>query len=334
MDKHSDSLITFIKQESLSRENTPFHHSTSSVPPQSRHNTPAVTVAAPPATPVVEEADIPACSQESANTVSTAPIPDTPSKPLKVEDDSTISPLIQDSPSNNPSSSRRKKRKSRRGKGTFVDTTISQPVEQQQQQPPPPQMKLTHANKQWFDIFHTKQSSQSISTIATEHVPVIPTVRIDEQFNYVKEILERSISWVMLPLRWTLHWVAIYLLPFAIALGFLAFIAYLIFPRYIFSAIPSILTTTASIVAFPARLVVTKTPEVWCSYIRIGCHRNNNEGEEVVRNATFATDLEVRNAFTVIHNLNYLNNSSNRLVLDSVFPSIIKLILGKYPFRR
>ena len=193
-------------------------------------------------------------------------------------------------------------------------------------------MKLTHSNKQWFDIFQTKQSSQSISTVATEHVPRVHSVRIEEQFNYVKEIFERSISWVMLPLRWTLHWVAIYLLPFAIALGFLAFIAYLIFPRYIFSAIPSIFTSTASIVAFPARLMATKTPQVWCSYVGIGCHRRNSEGEEVVRNATFATDLEVRNAFTVIHNLNYLNNSSNRLVLDSVFPSIIKLILGKYPF--
>ena len=330
MDKHSDSLITFIKQESLSRENTPFHHSTSPVPPQSRHNSPA----AHPVTPVVEVADIPTCSQESADTVSTAPIPDTPSKPLKLEDDTTISPLIQDSPSNNPSSSRRKKRKSRRGKGTFVETTASQPVEQRQQRPPPPQMKLTHSNKQWFDIFQTKQSSQSISTIATEHVPVVPSVYIEEQFNYVKEIFERSISWIMLPLRWTLHWAAIYLLPFAIALGVLACITYLIFPRYIFSAIPSIFTTTASIIIFPARLVVTKTPEVWCSYVGIGCHRKNTEGEEVVRNATFATDLEVRNAFTVIHNLNYLNNSSNRLVLDSVFPPTSKLITGKYPFRR
>ena len=328
--EHPDSLITFIKQESLSRENTPFHRSTSPIPPQSRHNTPAVTAAARPVTPVVEGADIPACSQESANTVSTAPIPDTPSKPLKLEDDTIINPLIQDSPSNNPSSARRKKRKSRRGRGTFIDTTTSQPVEQQQ--PPPPLMKLTHSNKQWFDIFQTKQSSQSISTVATEHVPLVHSVRIEEQFNYVKEIFERSISWVMLPLRWTLHWVAIYLLPFAIALGFLAFIAYLIFPRYIFSAIPSIFTSTASIVAFPARLMVIKTPQVWCSYVGIGCHRRNSEGEEVVRNATFATDLEVRNAFTVIHNLNYLNNSSNRLVLDSVFPSIIKLILGKYPF--
>ena len=98
-------------------------------------------------------------------------------------------------------------------------------------------------------------------------------------------------------------------------------IAYFIIPRYIFAAIPSIFTTTAAIVGFPVRLVVTKTPEIWCSYVGIGCHRKNHEGEEVVRNATFATDLEVRNAFTVIHNLNYLNNSSNRLVLDSVFPS-------------
>src|SRR5215471_349961 len=154
-DKHCDSLITFIKQESLSRENTPFHHSTSSVPSQSRQNTPAVTTPARPVTPVVEGADIPTCSQESANTVSTAPIPETPLKPLQVEDDSTISPLIQDSPSNNPSSARRKKRKSRRGKGPFVDTTASQPVEQQHP-PPPPQMKLTHSNKQWFDIFQTK----------------------------------------------------------------------------------------------------------------------------------------------------------------------------------
>jgi len=120
-------------------------------------------------------------------------------------------------------------------------------------------------------------------------------------------------------LRWGAHWAAIYLLPIAIALGFIAFVGYMIFPRYIFSAIPTVFTTATSILAFPARILVTKTPQVWCGYVGIGC-KNNNEGEEVVRNATFATDLEVRNAFTVIHNLNYLNNSSNRLVLDSVPP--------------
>src|SRR5437773_9445513 len=112
MEKNSDPLIAFIKQESISRQNTPFHHSTTSVP-QSRHNTPAVAATARPVTPVVQEADIPASSQESANTVSTAPVPDTPSHPLKLEDDTTTSPLIQDSPSNNPGSARRKKRKSR-----------------------------------------------------------------------------------------------------------------------------------------------------------------------------------------------------------------------------
>ena len=311
MDKLPADLIT-IKQEPLSRENSPFRHNTC-LPPQSQHNTP-IAVAVRPSTPVVDT-DIPPCSQESSNTVSTAPIPDTPVKPKLEEDTITISPLIQDSPSNNPGSARRKKRKSRRGKAPLAETTSSQPIE-----PPPPPMNLTHANKQWFDIFHAKQSGQSISTIPTEHPPVPSTaIRIDEQFNYVKEILQRSISWAMLPLRWTLHWAAIYLLPFAIASAFLALITYLIFPRYIFSAIPSIFTTTASILAYPARLMVTRTPEVWCSYVGIGCYRNNSEGEEVVRNATFATDLEVRNAFTVIHNLNYLNNSSNRLVLDSVF---------------
>jgi hypothetical protein len=175
-------------------------------------------------------------------------------------------------------------------------------------------MNLTHANKHWFDVFQTKQSSQSVSTVVTDHHPI----RIEEQFNYVKEILQRSMEWVMLPLRWTIHWAAIYILPFAIAAAFLAFMIYLVFPRYIFSAIPSVFTTTTSILAFPARMVLMRTPEMWCSYIGIGCRRNGSEGEEVVRNATFATDLEVRNAFTVIHNLNYLNNSSNRLVLDSV----------------
>lgn len=304
MDRHSEPII---KQEPVSRENTPFHQpsplllqKSSSLPPQSRHTSPII------AAPV--ETNIP-CSQE---TTSTAPIPDTPVKP-KIEE--TESPLVQDSPSNNPSSGRRKKRKSRRGKAAAIDTAI--PSEQQA----PPPMNLTHANKQWFDIFQSKQSSQSISTIATDHPnhrnhPA--SIRIEEQFNYVKEILQRSLGWIMLPLRWGAHWAAIYLLPIAIALGFVAFIVYMIFPRYIFTAIPTVFTTTTSILAFPARVLVTKTPQVWCNYVGIGC-ANNNEGEEVVRNATFATDLEVRNAFTVIHNLNYLNNSSNRLVLDSVF---------------
>ena len=306
MDRTSPALIDpIVKQEPLSREHSPFHPinaSSSSVPPQSRHSTPA---AVRPRTPVVDT-EIP-CSQESATTQSTAPIPNTPV--TKLEDATTISPLVNDSPSAGPGSARRKKRKSRRGK-VAVDTT-SAPME------PPPQLKLTHANKHWFDVFSTKQSSQSVSTVTTEHPT---TIRIEEQFNYVKEILQRSIGLVMLPLRWTVHYAAIYILPFAIALAFLAFLVYMIFPRYIFSAIPSIFTTTTSILAFPARMLVMRTPDVWCSYVGIGCRRGGSEGEEVVRNATFATDLEVRNAFTVIHNLNYLNNSSNRLVLDSVRP--------------
>jgi len=298
-----------VKQEHLSRENTPREQS---VPAQlSRHNTPR------PVTPsATHEIDIP-CSQD---TVSTAPIPDTP---VKLEEDITlplnVTPLVQDSPNNTPSNSapsRRKRRKTKRGgggnKNLLVDATND---------PPPPMMNLTHANKQWFDIFQTKQSGASVSTVITDHPPHNHTTqRIEQQFNYVKEIFSRSLSWTLLPLRWGVHWAAIYLLPFAIALGILALVVYLIFPRYIFSAIPSIFTTTASVLAFPARMVVVKTPEVWCSVVGIGCSHNNSEGEEVVRNATFATDLEVRNAFTVIHNLNYLNNSSNRLVLDSVFP--------------
>jgi hypothetical protein len=306
-----------IKQEQLSRENTPFHYP--SVAPQSRHNTPT---AAPPTSPIIDT-DTPACSQESTNTVSTAPVPDSPIRP-KLEDDTLIqSPLIQDSPSNNPGSSRRKKRKSRRGgKATVIEST-SLPIGEVSS---PPSMTLTEANKHWFDVFHAKQSGQSISTIATEQHHVSTASHIDEQFNYVKEILARSISWLIFPLRWALHYAAIYLLPFAIALTILALITYLIFPRYIFTAIPSIFTTTTSILAFPARLLVTRTPGVWCNYVGIGCYKSNSDGEEVVRNATFATDLEVRNAFTVIHNLNYLNNSSNRLVLDSVTASTTMLI--------
>jgi len=316
MDRQSEPPI--IKQEPLSRETTPFHHQpllqqqqqqprpkSSSLPPQARHTSPVINSA------VVESHSIP-CSQE---TTSTAPVPDTPVRP-KLEE--TESPLVQESPSsNNPSSGRRKKRKSRRGKAAIVDT--STPLEQP---PPPPAMNLTHANKQWFDIFQSKQSSQSISTIATDnHHHQHPSIRIEEQFNYVKEILQRSLGWILLPLRWGAHCAAIYLLPIAIALGFITLVGYMIFPRYIFSAIPAVVSTTTSILAFPARMLVTKTPQVWCNYVGIGC-ANNNEGEEVVRNATFATDLEVRNAFTVIHNLNYLNNSSNRLVLDSVCVSL------------
>jgi hypothetical protein len=297
IDRHSEPIQ--VKQEPLSRENTPFHKSTSLPPaPQSRLSTPHLVEDLRPQTPVI---DIP-CSQE---TTSTAPL-ETPVK-AKIEEDSIASPLLQDSPSNQTSSARRKKRKSRRGKGVQLETPVVPDV---------PPMRLTHANKHWFDIFQNKQSSASISTIAADHHPTI--IKIEEQFNYVKEILSRSLGWIMLPLKWGVHWAAIYILPLAIAIAFLAVLVYLIFPRYIFSAIPTIFTATTSVLAFPARLLVTHTPDAWCTYVGLGCSRNDTEGEEVVRNATFATDLEVRNAFTVIHNLNYLNNSSNRLVLDSV----------------
>jgi hypothetical protein len=294
-----------VKQEPASRENTPFSHA--SLTAHSRHTTPATQQR--PTTPIP---DIP-CSQESTATQSTAPVPLTPVL-AKVEKDVGVSttPLTADnSPATNPSSARRKKRKSRRGKGGITDSTPNT-VE------PPPSMNLTHANKHWFDVFQTKQSSQSVSTYVTEQQVSPPTVRIEEQFNYVKEILQRSLSFILLPLRWAVHWAAIYILPFAIAVGVLVLLIYMVFPRFIFSAIPGVLGTTTSLLAFPAKLLVSKGPEMYCSVIGLGCSRNGSEGEEVVRNATFATDLEVRNAFTVIHNLNYLNNSSNRLVLDSV----------------
>jgi hypothetical protein len=291
-----------VKREPISRDNSP------GFPPRalSRNNSPTDAQQSPPPSFHTEHP----CSQESTNTTSTAPLPDSPVK-LKGEEPPLVTPLLQESPSNNPGSVKRRKRKSRRGRLNGPDQPSNVLVE------PTPPMRLTHANKHWFDIFQAKQSGQSVSTVATDHHPA---VRIEERFNYVKEILQRSLGWVMLPMRWGLHWIAIYLLPFVIAFSVLAFASYVIFPRYIFSAIPSVITTTTSILSFPARILVTKTPALWCAYVGIGCFRNKTEGEEVMRNATFATDLEVRNAFTVIHNLNYLNNSSNRLVLDSVLP--------------
>src|SRR5439155_4484209 len=117
MDKTLDDPLVSIKQEHLSRDNAPFPSSSTSAPPQSRHNTPVAS------SPIVEP-DTPHCSQESGITASTEPTPDTPVN-TKLEDNSTtITPLIQDSPSNNnPSSSRRKKRKSRRGKGILVESS-------------------------------------------------------------------------------------------------------------------------------------------------------------------------------------------------------------------
>jgi hypothetical protein len=307
METATDAVI--VKQEPLSRENTSFPRSTFSGALQSPNSMPAgeQRLGAP-----VGETDTPTRSQQATNIQPSPSMPETPKK-LKVEEDALpMTALFQDSPtvSKEAGNSRRRKRKTRRGK-TAIDA--STPVE-------PPPMNLTHANKQWFDIVQAKQSSRSIaSTVITENT--FPAqIHIEQQFNYVKEIFQRSLGWIMLPLRWTLHWAAIYLLPFAIAMGFLAIMMYLVFPRFIFNAIPSVLMTATSILAFPARLVVTHTPEIWCNSVGIGCENHDSHGEEVVRNATFATDLEVRNAFTVIHNLNYLNNSSNRLVLDSVHP--------------
>jgi hypothetical protein len=319
METATDSVI--IKQEPLSRENTPFAQSTSSGALQSPNSMSAVEqqrLSAP-----VGDTNTPTRSQHATHTEPSPSMLDTPTKVKMEEDALPMTTLFQESPtvSKEAGHSRRKKRKTRRGKTTIDAST---PIE-------PPPMNLTHANKQWFDIVQAKQSSRSIaSTVITENT--FPAqIRIEPQFNYVKEIYQRSLGWIMLPLRWTLHWAAIYLLPFAIAVGFLAIMMYLVFPRFIFNAIPSALTTATSILAFPARLVITQTPEIWCNSVGIGCVKNDSHGEEVVRNATFATDLEVRNAFTVIHNLNYLNNSSNRLVLDSVHTPQTFLTLGKHP---
>ena len=317
-----DTVI--IKQEHLSRENTPFPQSTPSGALQSPNNMSTVEQQRL-STPVGNTSTL-ARSQQEINTEPNPSMLHTPKK-IKMEEDALpMTPVLQDSPnvSKETGHSRRKKRKTRRGK---TANDASAPIE-------PPPMNLTHANKQWFDIVQTKQSSRSIaSTIITENT--FPAqIRMEQQFNYVKEIFQRSLGWIMLPLRWTLHWAAIYLLPFAIALGFLAIMMYLIFPRFIFTAIPSVLTTATSVLAFPARLVITHSPEIWCNSVGIGCVKTDSHGEEVVRNATFATDLEVRNAFTVIHNLNYLNNSSNRLVLDSVHPPQTSLMIGKYPLCR
>jgi hypothetical protein len=311
MEMAIDSVI--IKQEHLSRENTPFPHTPSGAL-QSLNNMSAVEQ--PEASTSVGDTSIPTHSQQEINADPSPSMLHTPK--IKVEEDASMTPVLQDSPNVSKEKhnslrflrhSHRKKRKTRRGK---TANDASPPTE-------PPPMNLTHANKQWFDIVQAKQSSRSIaSTIITENT--FPAqIRIEQQFDYVKEIFQRSLGWIMLPLRWTLHWAAIYLLPFAIAMGFLAIMMYLIFPRFIFTAIPSVLTTATSLLAFPARLVITHSPEIWCNTVGLGCEKTDYHGEEVVRNATFATDLEVRNAFTVIHNLNYLNNSSNRLVLDSVY---------------
>jgi hypothetical protein len=298
-----EERLSLVKQEIMSRETTPFLKATSLPPLQqpTRESTPA-TATIRPVTPLVEPS-----SQETSSTA-----PETPVQ-LKIEEEeigvsTTVVTPLQDSPGlGQQNSSRRKKRKSRRGRGTVSEPP---PVIPANGIGSPPTMRLTHENKQLFDFLQTKSMSTADGDLS--HVRI--------EVNYLREITLRSIALVMLPLRWALHCAAIYLLPLAIAFTFLAFLVYVIFPRYIFSAIPSVLSTTTTIIAFPAKLVLTQTPVLWCAYVGLGCGRSP-EGEEVVRNATFATDLEVRNAFTVIHNLNFLNNSSNRLVLDSVCSS-------------
>jgi len=346
-----------VKQEPESREHSPFPrdndhtHRHPSLPPSARHPTPlvqpadnessvdAVTrlVTPPPQTTEVQIL----CSQESA---STAPVLDDPETPVKIKvEDEDNSPftaaLTQESPTANQSSRRKRGKRRKSGKPGLEQTTLpAVPVHTSSAQMRPrvkknmrsKTMRLTHANKALFDLFAPKQSADdSIDSSPTNDpqpptatllpsAPAPPTRRFENTPKYIKEILSRSLSWSLLPLRWTAHWAAMYILPLAIAIALFSFLFYILIPKSIFSALPSVLSTATTILAFPAKLVASKGPALWCGYVGLGCGRDEAEHEENFRNATFATDLEVRNAHTVITNLNQLNGSSLRLSLDSV----------------
>jgi hypothetical protein len=100
------------------------------------------------------------------------------------------------------------------------------------------------------------------------------------------------------------------ILPLAMAMALFSVILYLLIPLSVFSILPSVLSTTTTILAFMARLVVSRGPQLWCVYVGLGCGQDDTEQQENFRNAILATDLEVRNAHTVITNLNQLNDSS------------------------
>ena len=336
-------LPVVVKQEPLSRDNTPFLPHPS-LPPSSRHATPLTAPDkdrrspahdARPVTPLpTTQLEIP-CSQD---TVSTTPLDD-PNTPLKtkVEDEEAWSFAVgayhDSSPANQLSRRKRGKRR-RSGKPGLeqatspISNTSSTAQARITKNLRGRAMRLTHANKAWFDMFVAKSyendSTESTSVVneqpppAPIAAPALSDPRYEHTLKYVKEILSRSLSWSLVPIRWTVHWAAMYILPLAIAIAFFSVILYLLIPRSIFSILPSIFSTTTTILAFPARLVVSRGPQLWCGYVGLGCGRDDTEQEENFRNATFATDLEVRNAHTVITNLNQLNDSSLRLSLDSV----------------
>ena len=329
-------------------------HPTPLVQPSAEMEASVEAVARPeaPLPPTATEAEIP-CSQESASTAPVLDDPDTPVK-TKVEDEDDApftvggAALIQESPSANQSSRRKRGKRRKSGKpGVEQPTLPAVPVRSSSTQIRPrikrnmksKTMRLTDANKGWLDRFTPKESADdSIDTTSatndhSSHLaatdlppspPAPPTRHFDNMPRYIKQILSRSLSWSLLPLRWTAHWAAMYILPLAIAIALFSFLFYILIPKSIFSALPSVLSTTTTMLAFPAKLVVSKGPALWCGYVGLGCRRDEAEHEENFRNATFATDLEVRNAHTVITNLNQLNGSSLRLSLDSVQPPPFK----------
>jgi len=338
----------------LARDNDHTHHHPS-LPPSSRHPTPLVQPSAEkeasaetvarPEPPTATEVEIP-CSQESG---STAPVLNDPDTPVisKVEDEDDApftvggAALIQESPSANQSSRRKRGKRRKSGKeqpalpAVPVHSSSTQIRPRMKKNMKPKTMRLPDANKDWFDLSTVKDSaddsiestgatndhsSHLVATALPPSPPAPSTRHFENTLRYIKEILSRSISWSLLPVRWTAHWAAMYILPLAIAIALCSLLFYILIPKSIFSALPSILSTTTTMLVFPAKLVVSKGPVLWCGYIGLGCRRDEAEHEENFRNATFATDLEVRNAHTVITNLNQLNGSSLRLSLDSVFP--------------
>jgi hypothetical protein len=350
-----------VKQEPISRENTPFLP----VAPSSRHATPAVAPEKDRQSPVREarpitplqttELEIP-CSQD---TISTIPFddPDTPLKAKVEDEESAPFPIAvgQDSSPANQGSRKRPGKRRKSGKPGLGQATS--PVSNHSPSAQTTRVtknlksrggKLTHANKAWLDMCTSNENeSMESASVVNEPPPQQPAIpahrssdaRYEHTFKYVKEILARSLSWSLVPIRWAAHCAAMYVLPFAIAVAVFSVILYMLLPSSIFGIIPSVFSTTTTILAFPARLVVSKGPQVWCGYVGLGCGRDDTEQEENFRNATFATDLEVRNAHTVITNLNQLNDSSLRLSLDSVIthlpcPTSSNASLGQHPLGR
>jgi hypothetical protein len=91
-------------------------------------------------------------------------------------------------------------------------------------------------------------------------------------------------------------------------------------PSWIWTGLSYFVAIATSITRSPSSLKLVSISDFWCSHIGFCCSHEPTAAQKAIANVASSSNFEMEYAYTVANNLDHLESSARRLILDSVFP--------------